>query len=89
MFGTYGNVRNGGLLPLPDGRLAVTFGVSTFIRERTEKGLEGVSVLSFAGGMDDPDMLTRALMEMDNVVLRRVEGLQYNYLTRISWLPCS
>lgn len=81
MFGTYGNVRNGGLLPLPDGRLAVTFGVSTFIRERTEKGLEGVSVLSFAGGMDDPDMLTRALMEMDNVVLRRVEGLQYNYLT--------
>jgi hypothetical protein len=81
MFGAYGNIKNGGLLPLPDGRLAVTFGVSAFIRERTERGLEGVTVLSFAGGMDNPEMLIRVLMDMDNVVLRRVEGLQYNYLS--------
>lgn len=80
MLGSYLNVANGGLLPLPDGRLAVTFGMNTFLRERTEKGLEGMTVLSFGGSLDEPVMIQRVLMEMDGVVMRRVEGVDYGYV---------
>lgn len=79
MFGSY-FARNGGIQPLPDGRLAISAGQNVFLRERTEKGLEGFMVLSMSGGMDDPTIITRALMELDNVVVRRVEGVQYNYI---------
>lgn len=79
MFGQNWPVSNG-LQPLSDGRLAIAFGQNIFLRERTEKGLEGYTVLSMAGGLDDPSVLSRVLMEMDKVVLRRVEGLEYNWI---------
>lgn len=79
MFGTYFSTANG-IWPLGDGRLAIAAGQNVFLRERTEKGLEGYTVLSMSGGSDDPSILSRTLMEMDNVVIRKVEGVQYNYI---------
>ncbi len=79
-LGSYTSAINNGLIPMPDGRLAISYVQGVFFRERTEKGLEGVSVLSLANGLDDPRPLTRALMEMDNLTLQRVEGLDVNYI---------
>ena len=62
-----------GLQPLSDGRLAIAFNQNIFLRERTEEGLKGVTVLTMTGGMDDPEIFARVLMEMDDIVLRRAE----------------
>lgn len=70
-----------GIQPLPDGSLAIAFGSNVFIRERTEKGLEGMSVLTVSGSlMDGGGIANRVLMEMDKVALRRVDNVDYNYV---------
>lgn len=77
MFGNFWPLTNGGLQPLPDGRLAVGFGQNVYIRPTTDAGLQGVTVLSIGGGIMDPNIFTRVLMEMDDVTLRRMEGINY------------
>lgn len=79
MFGQFWGVP-GALQPLPGDRLAIAFGKNVFIRPRTEKGLEGVTVLTLSGSPESEDIIPRILMEMDNIALRRVDGLQYNYI---------
>lgn len=81
MYGNFWVPHTGGLLPLPDGRLAVAFGQNIFLRSRTEAGLEGTTVLALGGGLDDVSLLNRVAMEMDDVVLRRVEGAEYGYVS--------
>lgn len=63
----------GGVTPLPDGRLAIAFGHNIFLRERTEKGLEGYVPLVLGSGLDmwDGKTIMRILNKMDKVVLRR------------------
>ena len=80
MFGNNWMITSGGLQPLSDGQLAIAFGTNVFLRGRTGEGLENITVLTMSGGMDNPEILSRILMEMDDVVLRRVEGLDYNYV---------
>lgn len=78
----YNNFFGGGdVMPLPDGRLAFCFSQNIFLREKTEKGLEGYSVLRMAGLVDDGQILTRILMEMDKVVIRSVDNVQYNQIS--------
>ncbi len=76
MFGNFWATKMGGLLPLWDGRLAVTFGSNVYLRERTEKGLEGITVLTMGGGIDATDVLVRALMDNDDIMLRRADAGQ-------------
>ncbi|MGI6653813.1 MAG: extracellular solute-binding protein [Christensenellales bacterium] len=80
MFGNFWATKMGGLLPLWDGRLAVTFGSNVYLRERTEKGLEGITVLTMGAGIDATHILVRALMDNDDIVLRHVDANQYGYI---------
>ncbi len=77
MFGVFWAPKVGGLLPMWDGRLAVTFGNNVFLRERTERGLEGITVLTMGGTLDFPQTLIQAMMENDDIVLRKVDTAQY------------
>lgn len=70
----------GSVQGLPGDRVAIGFFNNVFIRPRTEKGKEGITVLSMSGGMDDDGLVNRILMEMDDIVLRRVEGVEYSYV---------
>lgn len=73
-----------GIQLLPGGRLAIAFGTNAFIRERTEKGLEDMIVLTISGSLMDGgggNIINRVLMEMDKVVLRRVDGVEWNYIS--------
>ena len=80
MFGNPWTLNVGGLLPAPDGRLAIGFGQNVYLRERTEAGKEGITVLTIAGGAMDMNTYNRVLMEMDHVTLRPVEGLNFNQM---------
>lgn len=80
MFGTPWAESTGGLLTLPDGRMAVAFGNNVFLRGRTEEGLKGVTVLTLAGGLDDTSMLNGILQEMDDVTLQSVEDVGVGYV---------
>lgn len=78
----YNNFFGGGdVMPLPDGRLAFCFSQNIFLREKTEKDLDSYSVLRMAGTLDDGQILTRILMEMDKVVIRSVDNVQYNQIS--------
>ena len=80
MYGTPWPVPTGGLLPLPDGRLAVAFGNNVFLRERTEEGLKGFTVLTLGGGFDDTAMLNGILQELDSVALQSVSDAGVGYV---------
>lgn len=73
MFSLFTSPIKGGIQALPDGRLAVGFYQNIFVRERTEKGLEGYVPLTIGGGLDlwDGQAIMRVLMKLDKVVLRR------------------
>ena len=71
MYGMYHVLGNGGVQPLPDGRLALGFGSNIFLRERTVAGLSGFTTLVVGGGLDDPGILAEALMETDDLALRQ------------------
>ncbi len=79
-FGSYAQVPNG-IMPFMDGRLAVLSGQNVFVRERTEAGLTDAKVLTMIGNMDNTQIINRIMMEMDDVVVRRMEGTEYNQLT--------
>lgn len=81
VLGNFAQVANG-ITPLSDGRLAITAGNNIYLRERTEAGLTGTTVLTLVGSMENPEILTRIMMEMDDVVVRRMEGLEYNQLSQ-------
>lgn len=74
MFGGYYIPSIGALLPLADGRLAVAFGHNIFLRQRTEEGLQGITVLTVGSGLDEINLFTRTLMETDDISLRRVQN---------------
>ena len=63
MFSNF-SVTGAGIIALPDGRLAIPFAQNIFLREKTEKGLEGYAVLRMSGSLDDTQALMRVLMEM-------------------------
>ena len=71
MYGIYHALGNGGVQPLPDGRLALGFGSNVFLRERTAAGLEGLTTLVLGGGLDDPGILADALMETDDLIIQQ------------------
>jgi len=75
MYTLFTSSTQGGVTPLPDGRLAIAFGHNIFLRERTEKGLEGYVPLVMGAGLDmmDGRALMRILNKMDKVVLRRTD----------------
>ncbi|MDI9521090.1 MAG: hypothetical protein QM308_08085 [Bacillota bacterium] len=79
-FGSFMQLPNA-IFSLADGRLAILTGQNVFVRERTEAGLTDTVALTMAGSLDDPTILSRIMMEMDNVVIRRMEGTEYNQLT--------
>lgn len=79
MFSNYSS--RGDFGQLSDGRLVIGFSQNIFLRESTEKGLLGYTVLRSAGYMFDNQITSRVLMEMDKVVLRRVEGLLHNNIS--------
>ena len=79
MLNNFWNSLPGSVQGLPGDRLAIAFFNNVFIRPRTEIGKEGITVLSMSGGLDDDGLLNRILMEMDDIVLRRVEGVDYSY----------
>ncbi len=81
MFSNF-SVTGAGIIALPDGRLAIPFAQNIFLREKTEKGLEGYAVLRMSGSLDDTQALMRVLMEMDKVVFRSVENTNYNRITQ-------
>lgn len=71
MYGMYHVLGNGGVQPMPDGRLALGFGSNIFLRERTAAGLSGFTTLVFGGGLDDPGILADALMGTDDLTLKQ------------------
>ncbi|NLX83437.1 MAG: extracellular solute-binding protein [Clostridiales bacterium] len=80
MMGSFWGTLPGSLQGLPGDRLAIAFHNNVFIRPRTEKGKEGITVLTMSGGLDDDGLTSRILMEMDDITLRRVEGVEYSYV---------
>ena len=55
-------------------------GSNVYLRERTEKGLEGITVLTMGAGIDSTHILVRALMDNDDIVLRHVDANQYGHI---------
>lgn len=78
MYGSYGIV-NAGIQPFGD-MLLVGFDTNVFLRQRDEKGLEGVTVLTTALNLENAEVLQYVLLEMDDVVLRQIEGPEYEYM---------
>lgn len=81
MYSLFTNSIKGGVTPMPDGRLAIAFSHNIFLRERTEKGLEGYVPLVMGGELDmmDGRTIMRILNKMDKVVLRRT-GADVGYV---------
>lgn len=65
----------GGLQLLSEGRLALAFPHNVLLRERTQRGLDGIVSLRLGSELElgSPERLMRILMQMDQAVLLRAD----------------
>lgn len=75
-YGSMGSSLSGGIQPFGQDHLIIAHYNNIFLRQKDEKGLEGVNVLTITGSLDDGNILQNVLMEMDDVVLRRDDTLK-------------
>ncbi|NLX83436.1 MAG: extracellular solute-binding protein [Clostridiales bacterium] len=80
---TYGSMSSslpGGVQPFGDDQLIIVYYTNVFLRPLDETGLQGITVLTITGSLDDSIILQNVLMEMDDVVLRQDDTLKGKYV---------